>query len=249
MADLCGKFVGPFILLTLSPVFKFALGDSNEYYYDAENGYWRERVTKGNCIDGQHIPLWDIQKYGNRVPDADRAIRAILYISALLYLFLGVAIFLNKMMEAMETFMSLMKKSSVSDPETGETNEIIAKRWNQGISNMLMVLCSVSPHICLCINAVSARLLSPHLATVTVMGSSAFTLLIGVGTIVSAVPENQVRKLDNYYCVFYLIMWSVVIYPVVFTTYGEGYGMGYDYIIVLVLTAAAIICLLLLSSE
>merc|ERR1719233_594459 len=52
------------------------------------------------------------------------------------------------------------------------------------------------------------------------MGSSAFTLFIAVGTVISAVPKNQRKKLDSLWGVMYLVVWSAVLYPAAFISYG-----------------------------
>jgi hypothetical protein len=195
-------------VLLLSEVCAVVVGDNSDYE--------KTKAFEGiNCKNGLIIPLWDAALHLPRV------IPGIIYTSVLVYLLLGVAIFLNKMMLSLETTTSLMKRTTVSDPDSGQSQDIIVKIWNQGISNMIMILGSSSPLISLCIIGVSSTNFgSPELVPYTVMGSAMFTLFISVGIIVSAVPKDQVRRLDSVFALLYIVFWSVFLYPFAFITYG-----------------------------
>ena len=181
------RLLCPHNLILLGAVAGVALGSEGDY---------KDYLVQGiNCKDGNVIPLWNYQSYDSHGFPYGSTLRAFVSISALLYLLLGVAVYLNKMMEGVETLTSIMKKMEVTDPETSQTHDVIVKVWDQGLANIMMVLCSYSPHICLCITAVSSMgFISPDLAPLTVMGSSAFTLFIAVGAVISAVPKDQAKK-------------------------------------------------------
>eukprot|EP00091_Calanus_sinicus_P000188 TRINITY_DN10124_c0_g1_i1.p1 TRINITY_DN10124_c0_g1~~TRINITY_DN10124_c0_g1_i1.p1 ORF type:complete len:370 (-),score=40.83 TRINITY_DN10124_c0_g1_i1:25-1134(-) len=166
------------------------------------------------------IPLWSV---GDGFSSAGIGL---LYTLVLLYLMLGIAIHLNKMMESMETMTSLMKKTSVPDPETGKTQVIIAKIWNQTVANMFMVLGSSSPIIFLCIIEIFAGgFSSGDLGPSTVIDSSAFILLVAVGLMISFVPSGQVRKVTKLGTLVLTSVWSLVLYLwLVFTISMCSYG-------------------------
>ena len=155
-----------------------------------EYGNYEDYDNSGgvNCQDGFIIPLW----YGlDNLSIGDRILRGVIYFCILLYLLLGVAIYMNKMMESMETMTSLMKKSSVPDPETDKSQEVIVKIWNQAAANMFMVLASSSPVICLCITDIFSKGFNiDYFGPFTIMGTSAFNLFVVVGIAISAVPRR-----------------------------------------------------------
>ena len=135
MAGCQKKLLGPIQVLLLSVLFIYTLGnydygdyDSDgdyEYDKDEEYGYEKEEDEKEeeyeyddgnyimngiNCDDGFIIPLW---RGTDDLSISDRMGRGLLYTLVLLYLMLGIAIYLNKIMEAMENMTLLMKRSSV----------------------------------------------------------------------------------------------------------------------------------------
>ena len=109
----------PHNLILLGAVVGVALGSEGDY---------KDYLVQGiNCKDGNVIPLWNYQSYDSHGFPYGSTLRAFVSISALLYLLLGVAVYLNKMMEGVETFTSIMKKMQVTDPETSQTHDVIVK--------------------------------------------------------------------------------------------------------------------------
>merc|ERR1711892_529053 len=192
--------------------------DSEEEYPD-----YSEEDNGINCNDGVIIPLWSGT---DNLPIGDRIGRGVIYFCILLYLLLGVAIYMNKMMESIETMTSLMKKFSVPDPETGESQVVIVKIWNQAVANMFMVLASSSPVICLCIADIFAKgFRAGHLGPFTIMGTSAFNLFVVVGIAITAVPRGQVRKANNLLVSILLAVFSFILYTWVYFQVGViSYG-------------------------
>ena len=151
------------------------MGDYGDYGRYTDYDYSNTMLYTGigiNCNDGLIIPLWSGT---DDLSIGDRVARGVIYFCILLYLMLGVAIYMNKMMESIETMTSLMKKSSVHDPETGKPQEIIVKIWNQAAANMFMVLASSSPVIFLCIAEIFAKgFRAGDLGPFTIMGTGYF---------------------------------------------------------------------------
>merc|ERR1711892_989046 len=183
--------------------------DSEEEYPD-----YSEEDNGINCNDGVIIPLWSGT---DNLPIGDRIGRGVIYFCILLYLLLGVAIYMNKMMETIDTMTSLMKKSSVPDPETGESQVVIVKIWNQAAANMFMALASSSPVICLCIADIFAKgFRAGHLGPFTIMGTSAFNLFVVVGIAITAVPRGHVRNANNLLVLILLAVFSFILYTWVY---------------------------------
>jgi len=166
-------------------------------------------VTRVNCDDGFLIPLLYIDKTGPR----ENPGKSVLYFLILVYLLLGIAIYLNKLMESLETITSQMKRISVSDPVTGKPQVIFVKIWNQTVANLVMALCSSFPIIFIAIIEVVARSFNAgDIGPFTIMGSAAFNLFLAVGVSNAFVPYGQVRKIKNFWPFFLIACWSVIIY-------------------------------------
>merc|ERR1711892_264798 len=193
--------------------------DSEEEYPDYE--YSNNGI---NCNDGVIIPLWSGT---DNLSISDRIGRGVIYFCILLYLLLGVAIYMNKMMESIETMTSLMKKSSVPDPDTGESKVVIVKIWNQAAANMFMVLASSSPVICISIADIFAKgFRAGFLGPFTIMGTSAFNLFVVVGVAISAVPRGQVRKANNLLVLILLAVFTIILYTWAYCQVGVfSYGI------------------------
>merc|ERR1711892_1066685 len=116
-------------------------------------------------------------------------------------------------MESIETMTSSMKRSSIPDLETGETQVIIVKIWNPVVANMFMVLASSSPVIFLCISEILAKgFHAGYLGPFTIMGTSSFNLFLVVGIAISAVPRGQVRKANNLLVLILLAVFTIILY-------------------------------------
>jgi len=163
-----------------------------------------------NCEDGYVVPLWPL---GYGLSYGERAARGIIYFLILFYLFLGMAVYLNKLMESMETMLSLMKRVSVPNLETGENKVIFVKIWNSAVANMFMAAGSLAPVICVAIMDIIARnYQSGDIGPGTIIGSVAFNLLVSIGVAISVVPINQVKKVQNMWDYLVLGVCSVALF-------------------------------------
>merc|ERR1719341_2657457 len=185
-------------LIILSCVIISTLGDEEEYNNDEYyNDYGGSIFTGMNCEDGILVPLWP---GADELSFSDRLVRGIIYFICLLYSFLGIGVYLNKLMESTETMTSQMKTVKLPDPETGDTQEIISTILNRNAANIFMVLVSSSPIIWLVIVEALGRMFQVgDLAPSTIMGSSAFNLFIVIGVIISVVPRGQVKKVQHFW--------------------------------------------------
>jgi len=222
------------------------------YEYDPaeERGYeYINEYPQGvKCQDGLILPLW---QGTDELSHGDRVGRGVLYFFILLYLFLGVAILLNKLMESMETITSLMKRVSLPDPESGKTQIIIAKIWNQTLANIFMVVGSSSPLILIAIidvwgNGVYAGDIGPF----TILGSSAFNLFVTIGVSAAAVPIVKGGKVTNIWSFVLIAFGSMAILLWVYLSVGFiSYGAieTWEGVFTLILYIIIIICTVLVG--
>eukprot|EP01065_Artemidia_motanka_P003653 TRINITY_DN11737_c0_g1_i1.p1 TRINITY_DN11737_c0_g1~~TRINITY_DN11737_c0_g1_i1.p1 ORF type:complete len:873 (+),score=250.18 TRINITY_DN11737_c0_g1_i1:88-2706(+) len=106
-------------------------------------------------------------------------VRGALYLAALLYTFLGIAIISDLFMSAIET-ITAPKEVVRTDRATGETHTAKVVTWNETVSNLtLLALGSSAPEIMMaCIETVSTLDGKPgELGPSTIVGSAAFNLL------------------------------------------------------------------------
>ena len=99
------------------------------------------------------------------------------YILAILYFFIGIFVFLNKM----------MKKTIVSDPETGKDYVKLERVFSIPIANIIIVLGSFIPILSLAIIDYLQRFFIPPISAGpgTFLGSSAFNILAVTGVIIN----------------------------------------------------------------
>ncbi|XP_035695500.1 sodium/calcium exchanger 3-like isoform X5 [Branchiostoma floridae] len=125
------------------------------------------------------------------------ALRAFLYLFAMLYCFMGVAIIADVFMCSIEVITSKTKTISIVKPGTDIVEEVEVRIWNDTVANLtLMALGSSAPEILLSIvGIIKTGFKSEELGPSTIVGSAAFNLLIITGVCVSAIPAGEVRKI------------------------------------------------------
>ena len=122
-----------------------------------------------------------------------RALRAILYLTGLLWSFLGVGIIADIFMAAIEVITS--KEIEITDT-TGAAYK--AQVWNATVANLtLMALGSSAPEILLSvIEIMGNNFFSGELGPSTIVGSAAFNLMMILAVCVTALPAGESRKID-----------------------------------------------------
>merc|ERR1719157_254617 len=123
------------------------------------------------------------------------ALRLLMYLLALGYMFLGIAIISDIFMAAIEKVTSWKKR--VKDKETGRTVTLYV--WNSTVANLtLMALGSSAPEILLSlIEITSDNMFLGELGAGTIVGSAAFNLLIISAVCVCAIPDGEVRYIKQ----------------------------------------------------
>eukprot|EP00091_Calanus_sinicus_P002597 TRINITY_DN12678_c0_g1_i1.p1 TRINITY_DN12678_c0_g1~~TRINITY_DN12678_c0_g1_i1.p1 ORF type:complete len:117 (+),score=17.99 TRINITY_DN12678_c0_g1_i1:197-547(+) len=106
VGNLYGKLVGPFTVI-LSWVIIGVLSDEEAYEKEYEEDYYDDESSNFegiNCEDGIFLAFWP-----GTLSFSNRLTGGIIYFICLLYSFLGIGVYLNKLMESTETMTSLMK--------------------------------------------------------------------------------------------------------------------------------------------
>jgi solute carrier family 8 (sodium/calcium exchanger) len=137
-------------------------------------------------FSGLILPL-----FGESEKDWPNAIRLILYLMGLCWIFLGVAVISDVFMAGIEKITSAKKR--VVDKSSGRTITVYV--WNATVANLtLMALGSSAPEILLSlIEITSDEFFLGPLGAGTIVGSAAFNLLIISAVCVCAIPDGEVR--------------------------------------------------------
>ncbi|KAF8770675.1 Sodium/calcium exchanger 2 like protein [Argiope bruennichi] len=149
-----------------------------DYFYD-------------KCLEpGLLLPFFDESKW-------NMGVRAFLYLLALLYCFLGIAIIADIFMCAIEKITSKTRKIMLSTSNELEPEVIEVKVWNDTVANLtLMALGSSAPEILLSIiEIVGNNFESGALGPGTIVGSAAFNLLVICGVCIMALPAGETRRI------------------------------------------------------
>lgn len=166
-----------------------------EYRTDYSRGYVVEYLdsnTTKRCDEFILLPaenLWD------------EGVRGFLYLLAMLYLFLGVAIASDIFLNSIEVMTSKKRSIVKLDPERGPvTVEVLV--WNETVANLtLMALGSSAPEIMLAIIE-QALLLGKEqgdsLGVFTIIGSAAFNLFIITSICIISVPSPDVKFIKEF---------------------------------------------------
>jgi len=164
-----------------------------------------------NCEDGLLIPIWPGHE---SMSLGDRFGRGLLYITLMIYLFIGVAIASDKFMESIEMITAQEKEVSVKDPRTGKTQAVVVKVWNETVANLtLMALGSSAPEIMLSVIEIWAKnFKAGDLGPGTIVGSAAFNLFMIIGLCMYVIPDDEVRKIKHLRVFFVTATWSIFAY-------------------------------------
>lgn len=149
-----------------------------------------------------------------------RATRGTIYIFALLWCFMGVAILADVFMCAIEKITSKTRSITIASANSKGTEEIEIRVWNDTVANLtLMALGSSAPEILLSIiEIVGNNFEAGDLGPSTIVGSAAFNLLVITGVCIISIDSNEVRMIKSvkvffitaFSCVFAYI-WLIIV--------------------------------------
>ncbi|XP_077988867.1 sodium/calcium exchanger 1-like [Glandiceps talaboti] len=144
-------------------------------------------------------------------------LRGCLYLIALLYLFVGIAIISDVFMCSIEIITSKKRTVVRWDEEKGERVEREILVWNETVANLtLMALGSSAPEILLSVCETVQRLdgngTEDALGTFTIIGSAAFNLLMITAICIVSVPSPDAKKIREFGVFLVTAAWSMWAY-------------------------------------
>ncbi|KAK6170123.1 hypothetical protein SNE40_018595 [Patella caerulea] len=146
-------------------------------------------------------------------------VRAFLYLVALFWCFLAVAIIADIFMCSIEKITSKTRKIRVAHQGGGaEVREV--KVWNDTVANLsLLALGTSAPEILLSvIEIVGNNFRAGDLGPGTIVGSAAFNLLVISAICIMAIPSGEIRRINNmkvfavtaFSCIFAYV-WLIIV--------------------------------------
>ncbi|XP_053908786.1 sodium/calcium exchanger 2 [Cuculus canorus] len=161
------------------------------------------------CQPGVLLPVWHPEN-----PSAgDTAARAVVYLVAMVYTFLGVSIIADRFMASIEVITSKEKEITVTKAN-GETSVGTVRIWNETVSNLtLMALGSSAPEILLSVIEVCGHnFQAGELGPGTIVGSAAFNMFVVIAVCVYVVPGGESRRIKHLRVFFVTASWSIFAY-------------------------------------
>ena len=128
-------------------------------------------------------------------------LRIFIYLIALLWCFMGVAIIADVFMCAIETITSKTKQVKRARQDSDEIDVVEIRIWNDTVANLsLMALGSSAPEILLAIIEITIlnKFEAGELGPSTIVGSAAFNLFVITGVCVMTVPTPRAEKDQGY---------------------------------------------------
>lgn len=174
------------------------------------NGTCLKIRTNCSLQDGLLIPSWKPQE---GISLGDRISRATVYLLALIYLFIGVAIISDRFMASIEVITSQKREIRKKNPD-GTISITTVAIWNETVSNLtLMALGSSAPEILLSIiEVVGKNFKSGDLGPGTIVGSAAYNLFVIIAICIMAIPSGEVRRIRHQRVFFVTTAWSIFAY-------------------------------------
>ncbi|XP_071844528.1 sodium/calcium exchanger 3-like isoform X2 [Apostichopus japonicus] len=180
------------------------------YFQNFSNGHVAEYYN--NRTD--RCTSWILLPAENLWP---RWIRGVLYLTAMFYIFMGIAIISDVFMCSIEVITSKSRTVYKWDPEKKETVKKEVLVWNETIANLtLMALGSSAPEILLSVvealQNLSSNKTEDSLGTFTIIGSAAFNLLIITAVCITTVKSYEIKKVKEFGVFMLTSIWSIFAY-------------------------------------
>jgi len=189
-------------------------------YYD-----YGDSDSSVNCEDGLLIPIWPGYQYWGT---GDKVGRGLIYFCVIIYLFIGNAIAMEKLLRSIEMMVSKTEEVTVKDSETGQDNSTNTRVFKNTLVNLtLKAIGSSIPVIHLCCHEIYANgFQAGDLGPSSVLGSAAFNLFIIIGFSISAFPNKETRKVQNLGVLLVAAFWTTFAFSWTYSILGGiSYGM------------------------
>ncbi|KAI7812393.1 putative sodium/calcium exchanger 2 [Triplophysa rosa] len=198
-----------FFLLLLLSTQVYAGSSAHENSNRSGDGPKKSCAEKVTCQPGILLPVWLPLDPSLGM----QTLRAVIYFSALLYMFLGVSIIADRFMAAIEVITSQEKEVTVTGAN-GEKTVMTVRIWNETVSNLtLMAMGSSAPEILLSVIEVCGHgFQAGELGPGTIVGSAAFNMFVIIGICVLMIPDGEVRKIKHLRVFFITAFWSIFAY-------------------------------------
>lgn len=211
------RLLASLLIVFASSIFAYgaAVPNQSSFFFSSSSSSSSSLQTcskvRTNCTqDGLLIPLWRPQQ---GISIGDRISRAIVYLLALIYLFIGVAIISDRFMASIEVITSQKREIRKKNPD-GTISITTVSIWNETVSNLtLMALGSSAPEILLSIiEVVGKGFQSGDLGPGTIVGSAAFNLFVIIAICIVSIPTGEIRRIRHLRVFFVTTAWSIFAY-------------------------------------
>ncbi|XP_056017579.1 sodium/calcium exchanger 3-like isoform X2 [Ostrea edulis] len=173
--------------------------------------------------------------------------RIVLYLVAMVWCFLGVALIADVFMCAIEKITSKTAKVRIPDQNEPDGFRMIeVKVWNDTVANLsLLALGTSAPEILLSvIEIVGRKFESGELGPGTIVGSAAFNLLVISAICILSIPDGETRRIANmrvFGLTTFSCIWAYVWLSLVILVISPGVVDLYEAIITFLMFPALII--------
>ena len=162
------------------------------------------------CVDGIMLSVWNPLE---NVTNGQVALRGIIYLVSLIYLFVGVSVLADRFMASIEMITSKEKELHVRN-EKGVSQVVVVRVWNETVANLtLMALGCSAPEILLSsIEIIGKKFEAGELGPGSTVGSAVFNLFVIIGVCNYSIPEGQVRRVKRVSVFIVTAAWSIFAY-------------------------------------
>ena len=181
------------------------------HYSNYSRGHVLEKTPDGvdPCVSWLLLPAENLWPFW---------FRGVLYLLAMVYLFVGIAIVSDVFMCAIERITSQKRKIVKWDPEKNVKVEKEVLLWNETVANLtLMALGSSAPEILLAVGETVQHLTEEptgrdSLGLFTIVGSAAFNLLMITAICIVCVPSPSIKRIKEFGVFMITAAWSIFAY-------------------------------------
>jgi len=167
--------------------------------------------TPSQCKDGTFLPTW--LPPVEDITAAQTAGRGIVYLLAMIFLFIGIAYLANTFMSAIEIITSIKKEIRLRN-DRGEEEVMVVRIWNQTIAKLTIIaLGGASSEVFLAtITLISNNFVSEDLGPSEIIASAAFSTMVVIGVCVFVIPKGETRRINHLPIFLVVAAWSTMGY-------------------------------------
>ncbi|KAL3311987.1 hypothetical protein Ciccas_009427 [Cichlidogyrus casuarinus] len=182
-----------------------------------QENYTHGQISYWNSTDNPFCESWLLLPGENLW---NRYLRVFLYLTAMLYIFVGIAIVSDIFMGAIERITALKRSIMVFDEATSKVVSREVFVWNETVANLtLMAFGSSAPEILLAtvesfsgFSNIDNGQVEDSLGLFTIIGSAAFNLLIINGICILSVPSPTYKRIKEFGVFLMTATWSLFAY-------------------------------------